>query len=149
MKTWGWDIYRSAEEVVADRLQQGEDAETRGDGDHQGAGSLQGLCLLWFDFTQKSLEKDVTSSDLISWKRKGDWLKRCSFVYLCTRGAPSSAGGRWSWSTGSISSPCGQRWPSSWTAGCCSPRHPSPWRGWQNSSFPMYGEPYWLYAPHL
>ena len=44
-------IYRSAEEVVAHCLHQGEDAEARGDGDHQGAGSLQGLCLLWLDFT--------------------------------------------------------------------------------------------------
>ena len=33
-------IYRRVEEVVAHRLHQGEDAETRGDGDHQDAGSL-------------------------------------------------------------------------------------------------------------
>ena len=58
--------YRSAEEIVAHRLHQGKDAEARGDADHQGAGSRQGLCLLFFDFTQKSLEKSVTSSDLIS-----------------------------------------------------------------------------------
>ena len=55
MKAWGWDIYRSAEEVVAHRLHQGEDAEARGDVSHQGAGSLQGLCLLWLDFTQECL----------------------------------------------------------------------------------------------
>ena len=47
--------YRSAEEVVAHSLHQGEDAEARGDVDHQGAGSLQGLCLLWLDFTQERL----------------------------------------------------------------------------------------------
>ena len=48
-------IYRSVEEVIAHRLHQGEDAEARGDGDHQGAGSLQGLCLLWLDFTQERI----------------------------------------------------------------------------------------------
>ena len=48
-------IYRSVEEVVTHRLHQGEDAVARGDGDHQGAGSLQGLCLLWLDFTQERL----------------------------------------------------------------------------------------------
>ena len=44
-------IYRCVEEVVAHCLHHGEDAEARGDGDHQGAGSLQGLCLLWLDFS--------------------------------------------------------------------------------------------------
>ena len=59
-------IYRRVEEVVAQRLHQGEDAETRGDGDHQGAGSLQGLCLLWLDFTQECLHEGVTSLNLVS-----------------------------------------------------------------------------------
>ena len=46
-------IYCSAEEVVAHRLHQGEDAETRGDGDDQDAGSLKRFRLLCLDFTQK------------------------------------------------------------------------------------------------
>ena len=46
-------IYRSAEEVVAHCLHQGEDAEARGDVDDQGAGHLIGLSLLWLDFTQE------------------------------------------------------------------------------------------------
>ena len=58
-------IYRSVEEVVAHCLHQGEDAEARGDGDHQGAGSLQGLCLLWLDFTQERLQEEVTSLNLV------------------------------------------------------------------------------------
>ena len=49
--------YRSAEEVVAHRLHQGEDRKARGDVSHQGAGSLQGLCLLWLDFTQERLQE--------------------------------------------------------------------------------------------
>ena len=44
-------FYRSAEEVVTQCLHQGEDAEARRDGDHQGPGSLQGLSLLWLDIT--------------------------------------------------------------------------------------------------
>ena len=58
-------IYRRVEEVVAHRLHQREDAEARSDGDHQGAGSLQGLCLLWLDFTQERLQEGVTSLNLI------------------------------------------------------------------------------------
>ena len=58
-------IYCSAEEVVAHRLHQGEGAEARGDGDHQGAGSFQGLCFLFLDFTQEYLQEVVTSSNLI------------------------------------------------------------------------------------
>ena len=58
-------IYRSAEEVVARCLHQGEDTEARGDVSHQGAGSLQGLCLIWLDFTQERLQEGVTSSNLI------------------------------------------------------------------------------------
>ena len=57
--------YRSAEEVVAHRLHQGEDAEARGDVSHQGAGSLQGLCLLLLDFTKECFQQGVTSSNLI------------------------------------------------------------------------------------
>ena len=57
--------YRSAEEVVAHCLHQGEDTQACGDGDHQGAGSLQGLCLLWLDFTQECLQEGVTSLNLI------------------------------------------------------------------------------------
>ena len=57
---------RSAEEVVAHCLHQGEDAEARRDGDHQGPGGLQGLCLLWLDFTQKRLQEGVTSVNLES-----------------------------------------------------------------------------------
>ena len=57
--------YHSAEEVIAHRLHQGEDTETRGDVSHQGAGSLQGFCLLWLDFTKESLEEGVTSLDLV------------------------------------------------------------------------------------
>ena len=57
--------YHSAEEVVAHHLHQGEDTEARGDGDHQGAGSLQGLCLLWLDFTQERLQEGVTSLNLV------------------------------------------------------------------------------------
>ena len=57
--------YRSAEEIVAHRLHQGKDAEARGDADHQGAGSLQGLCLLWLDFTQERLQEGVTSLNLV------------------------------------------------------------------------------------
>ena len=58
-------FYRSAEEVVADRLQQGEDTETRGDGDDQDANSLQGFRLLCFDFTQKCHKQVVSSFNLI------------------------------------------------------------------------------------
>ena len=66
-------IYRSAEEVVAHRLHQGEDTETRGDGDHQGAGSLQGLCLLWLDFTKERLQEGVTGLNLVCcMKRRSD-----------------------------------------------------------------------------
>ena len=50
-----WYIHRSAEGVVAHCLHQGEEAEARCDGDDQGAGSLQGLGLLWLDFTQECL----------------------------------------------------------------------------------------------
>ena len=57
--------YRSAEEVVAHHLHQGEDAETRGDVSHQGAGSLQGLCLLWLHFTQERLQEGVTGLNLV------------------------------------------------------------------------------------
>ena len=57
--------YRNAEKVVAHRLHQGEDAEARGDVSHQGAGSLQGLCLLWLDFTQERLQEGVTSLNLV------------------------------------------------------------------------------------
>ena len=57
--------YHSVEEVVAHRLHQGEDAEARGDVSHQGAGSLQGLCLLWLDFTQERLQEGVTSLNLV------------------------------------------------------------------------------------
>ena len=57
--------YRRVEEVVAHRLHQGEDAEARGDVSHQGAGSLQGLCLLWLDFTQERLQEEVTSLNLV------------------------------------------------------------------------------------
>ena len=57
--------YRSAEEVVAHRLHQGEDEEARCDVSHQGAGSLQGLCLLWLDFTQERLQEGVTSLNLV------------------------------------------------------------------------------------
>ena len=59
------NIYFSAEEVVEDCLHQGEDAEARGDGDDQGAGSLQGLSLLRLDFTQEGLKKSVTSLNLV------------------------------------------------------------------------------------
>ena len=48
-------IYRRVEKVVAHYLHQGEDAEACGDVSYQGAGSLQGLCLLWLDFTQERL----------------------------------------------------------------------------------------------
>ena len=61
--------YRSAEKVVAHCLHQGEDTDTRGDGDHQGAGSFQGLGLLWLDFTQERLQKEVPGSNLIFWNR--------------------------------------------------------------------------------
>ena len=57
--------YHSVEEVVAHRLHQGEDAEARGNVSHQGAGSLQGLCLLWLDFTQERLQEGVTSLNLV------------------------------------------------------------------------------------
>ena len=60
-------IYRSAEEVVAGCLHQGEDAEAGGDGDDQGAGCLQGLSLLWLDFTQEWLQEGVTSLNLVCW----------------------------------------------------------------------------------
>ena len=69
-KLWKWDIHRSAEDVVAHCLHQGEDAEARCDGDDQGAGSLQGLGLLWLDFTQECLQEGVTSLNLVSWKRE-------------------------------------------------------------------------------
>ena len=58
-------IYRRVEEVVAHRLHQGEDTEASGDGDHQRAGSLQGLCLLWLDFTQECLQEGVTNLNLV------------------------------------------------------------------------------------
>ena len=58
-------IYRSAEEVVARCLHQGEEAEARGDGDDQGAGRLQGLSLLRLDFTQERLQEGVTGLNLI------------------------------------------------------------------------------------
>ena len=48
-------LYLGTEDVVAHCLHQGEEAEARCDGDDQGAGSLQGLCLLWLDFTQERL----------------------------------------------------------------------------------------------
>ena len=59
-------IHRSAEDVVAHCLHQGEDAEARCDGDDQGAGSLQGLGLLRLDFTQECLQEGVTSLNLVS-----------------------------------------------------------------------------------
>ena len=59
-------IYCRAEDVVADCLHQGEEAEARCDGDDQGAGSLQGLSLLWLDFTQECLQEGVTSLNLVS-----------------------------------------------------------------------------------
>ena len=65
-KWWKWDIHRSAEDVVAHSLHQGEDAEARCDGVDQGAGSLQGLGLLWLDFTQECLQEAVTSLNLMS-----------------------------------------------------------------------------------
>ena len=52
---WAIIIYRSTEEVVTHCLHQGEDAEARSEVSHQGAGSLQGLCLLRLDFTQECL----------------------------------------------------------------------------------------------
>ena len=69
-KLWKWDIHRSAEDVVAHCFHQGEDAEARCDGDDQGAGSLQGLDLLWLDLTQECLQEGVTSLNLVSWKRE-------------------------------------------------------------------------------
>ena len=60
----------SAEDVIANCLHQGEDAEARCDGDDQGAGSLQWLSLLWLDFTQECLQEGVTSLNLVSWKRE-------------------------------------------------------------------------------
>ena len=63
-------IHRSAEDVVAHCLHQGEDAEACCDGDDQGAGSLQGLGLLRLDFTQECLQEGVTSLNLVSWKRE-------------------------------------------------------------------------------
>ena len=57
--------YHSVEDVVAQYFHQGEDAEARGDVSHQGAGSLQGLCLLWLDFTQERLQEGVTSLNLV------------------------------------------------------------------------------------
>ena len=66
-----WDIHRSAEKVVAHCLHQGEEAEACCDGDDQGAGSLQGLSLLWLDFTQECLQEGVTSLNLVSWNREG------------------------------------------------------------------------------
>ena len=57
--------YRSVEEVIAHNLQQREDKEQGSDGDHQGAGSLQGLCLFWLDFTQECVEEGVTSLNLV------------------------------------------------------------------------------------
>ena len=61
-----WDIHRSAEDVVAHCLQQGEDAEAHFDGDDQGAGSLYGLSLLLLDITQECLQEVVTSLNLMS-----------------------------------------------------------------------------------
>ena len=58
-------IHRSAEDVVAHCLHQGEEAEARCDGDDQGAGSLQGLSLLWLD-TKEWLQEGVTSLNLVS-----------------------------------------------------------------------------------
>ena len=63
-------IYRRVEEVVAHGLHQGEDPEARGSVDHQGAGSLQGLCLLWLDFTQERLQEGVTSLNLVCCNEK-------------------------------------------------------------------------------
>ena len=59
-------IHRSAEDVVAHCLQQGEDAEAHFDGDDQGAGSLYGLSLLLLDITQESLQEVVTCLNLMS-----------------------------------------------------------------------------------
>ena len=59
-------IHRRAEDVVAHGLHQGEEAEASCDGDDQGAGSLQGLGLLWLDFAQKCLQEGVTSLNLVS-----------------------------------------------------------------------------------
>ena len=58
-------IYRRVEEVIARCLHQGEDAEARGDVSHQGAGSLQGLSLLWLYFTQEFLQEGVTNLNLV------------------------------------------------------------------------------------
>ena len=52
-------IHLGAKDVVAHCLHQGEEAEAHCDGNDQGAGSLQGLGLLWLDFTQESLQKGV------------------------------------------------------------------------------------------
>ena len=60
-------LYLGTEDVVAHCLHQGEEAEARCDGDDQGAGSLQGLGLLWLDLTQECLQEGVTSLNLVSW----------------------------------------------------------------------------------
>ena len=68
-------------------------------------------------------------------------------IYLCTRWAPSLPllqGSLWPVSR---PSPCGQRWPSPWTAGCCSSRHPSHGRDSQSLSSPKYGESCWFCDP--
>ena len=59
-------FHRSAEDVVAHCLHQGKEAEAHGDGDDQDAGSLQGLGVLWLDFTQECLQEGVTSLNLVS-----------------------------------------------------------------------------------
>ena len=50
-------IYFSYKEVVTHCLHHWKDTETRGDGDDQGAGILQGLILLGLDFTQERLQR--------------------------------------------------------------------------------------------
>ena len=62
-------LYLGTEDVVAHCLHQGEEAEARCDGDDQGAGSLQGLCLLWLN-NKECLQEGMTSLNLVSWKRE-------------------------------------------------------------------------------
>ena len=59
-------LYLDTEDVVAHCLHQGEETEARCECDDQGAGSLQGLSLLWLDFTQECLQEGVTSLNLVS-----------------------------------------------------------------------------------
>ena len=59
-------LYLGAEDVVAHCLHYGEEAEACCDGDDQGTCSLQGLGVLWLDFTQECLREGVTSLNLVS-----------------------------------------------------------------------------------